>query len=205
MSSSPGRLHVRAELAALKRDRIISVASELFARGGYDNTRLDAVADQLGVTKQFIYSEFSSKADLLAEICMRAVTSTLAETDEIVDHQGSATERLAMFVRLFVTGVCTHQTDVAVFAHEQKNLVAADKLRLAAVRRRLDKRVLGLLEDGIASGEFAIGELRIAALTIQGMISWMYVWYRPEGSLSIEALADEVVVQVLRLVGAVPR
>jgi len=202
MQKHPEQSQVRAELAAIKRQKIISAASEMFSRYGYANTRLDTVADQLGVTKQFIYSEFDSKAQLLAEICMRAVTSTLTATDGVCESNLPPVEKLAEFTRQFVMAICSHQSDVTVYAHERNNVDAVDGERLDFVRHALDKRVMKILEEGLEKGAFHIKNPRITALAIQGMVSWMYVWYRPEGKLSLEELANDVAIQVLSLVEA---
>jgi len=201
MSRMENRSQVRVELAALKRRSILSVASGLFAKFGYANTRLDTVAEHLGVTKQFIYSEFDSKADLLAEICMNAVTSSLVATQGVLDGRRSATERMRDLVRRFAAAVCEHQTDVAVYAKERNNLTETDALRLDTARRELDERVRRVIGDGVKSGEFHVGKPRIAALTIQGMISWMYVWYRPDGPLTVDELAEEISNEVMALLG----
>ena len=75
---------IRDEVAALKRERTISVAVELFYERGYENTSLDAVAERMTVTKPFIYAHFSSKAELLAEICSRGIASALAALDGVL-------------------------------------------------------------------------------------------------------------------------
>lgn len=200
MARAQKQSQVRAELAALKRDRIVTAASVLFAQYGFENTRLDVVAEQLGVTKQFIYSEFSSKAELLAEICLRAVSSTLIITEGVHDGGGPAADRLFEFVRLFTIGVCSHHTDVTVFAHERKNLTEPDRIRLDGVRREVDQRIHHMLLDGVKSGEFTISSPRLTALMIQGMISWMYVWYREDGGLPLEDLATEAANHVMAMV-----
>jgi len=202
MARAQKQSQVRAELAAFKRERIVTAASSLFAKYGFENTRLDVVAEQLGVTKQFIYSEFNSKADLLADICLRAVNSTLVITEGVHDRNAPAAERLFEFVRLFTIGVCTHQTDVTVFARERKNLAEPDRIRLDAVRRELDQRIHRMLQDGVKSGEFKVSNPRLTALMIQGMISWMYVWFRDDGDLSLDDLATEVAHHVMSMVVA---
>lgn len=202
MQKLPEHTQVRAELAAIKRQKIITAASEMFSRYGYANTRLDTVADQLGVTKQFIYSEFDSKAQLLAEICLRAVTSSLNATQTVLESKEKPTRKLVEFIKLFAAAVCTHQSDVTVFAHERNNLTEEDKARTDVVRRELDKRILAILQEGVAQGEFETATPRMSALIIQGMVSWMYVWYRPGGKLSVEEIGEEMASHVLAMVEA---
>ncbi len=112
---------IRDEVAALKRERTITVAVELFYERGYENTSLDAVAERMGVTKPFIYAHFTSKAELLAEICARGIASSLAALDGVMTRAGSPTERLAEVGRRFVAAVLDNQRHIAIFAREEKN------------------------------------------------------------------------------------
>ena len=46
-------LKIRDEVTALKRERTLGAAVDLFYEKGYENTTLDEVAERLGVTKPF--------------------------------------------------------------------------------------------------------------------------------------------------------
>jgi AcrR family transcriptional regulator len=50
------------------RQRIQSVALELFAEQGYDKTSLREIAERLGVTKAALYYHFKSKEDIVASL-----------------------------------------------------------------------------------------------------------------------------------------
>ena len=73
------------------------------------------------------------------------------------------------------------------------------------MRRDFDRKLAGLLAEGAASGEFRLADPRLAALAIGGMVSWAYVWYRPNGRLALPELAEEMSALVLALAGAAPR
>jgi len=194
---------IRDEVAALKRERTISVAVELFYERGYENTSLDAVAERMTVTKPFIYAHFSSKAELLAEICSRGIASALAALDGVLTTmQGTPTERLAEVSHHFVAAVLNNQRHIAIFAREEKNLAAEDFQRISAMRRDFDTKLVTLLNEGVASGEFTLPDTNIAALAIGGMASWAYVWFRANGRLSLEQVATELTQLIMRMVGA---
>ena len=53
------------------RQRILSVALDLFTEQGYDGTSLREIAEQLGVTKAALYYHFESKEDILMALHMR--------------------------------------------------------------------------------------------------------------------------------------
>jgi AcrR family transcriptional regulator len=56
--------HTRADT----RQRIQSVALELFAEQGYDKTSLREIAERLGVTKAALYYHFKSKEDIVTSL-----------------------------------------------------------------------------------------------------------------------------------------
>lgn len=194
---------IRDEVATLKRERTISVAAELFYERGYENTSLDAIAERMNVTKPFIYAHFTSKAELLAEICSRGIASALAALDGVLTTlPGSPAERLAEVGRRFVTAVLNSQRHIAIFAREEKNLAPEDFQRISQMRRDFDHKLVRLLDEGVAAGDFHIPDTRIAALAIGGMVSWAYVWYRPDGRLTLEQTSDELTSLILGMVGA---
>lgn len=204
MTALPRALGIRDEIATLKRERIIAAAVELFYERGYENTTLDAVAERLGVTKPFIYAHFPSKGELLAEICARGIASALAAMDSVRALELPPSGRLAELGRRFVTAVLENQKHIAIFAREEKNLLAADFARISEMRRDFDRKLTALLAEGIERGEFRIADPRLAALAIGGMVSWAYVWYRPNGRLSLAELAEEMSALVLAMVQAGP-
>lgn len=195
---------IRDQVAALKRERTIAAAVDLFYERGYENTTLDAVAERLGVTKPFIYAHFGSKAELLAEICARGIASSLEAIDSVVGLDLSPTEKLRVLVERFVTAVLESQMHIAIFTREEKNLAPGDFARISEMRRVFDAKLNKLLQEGIATGEFQIEDRRVAALAIGGMVSWAYVWYRPKGRLSLPELAEQMASLILSLVGAAP-
>ena len=60
MTAEPTRRMPRAE----RREQILGSATRAFARAGFANTSLDAIAAEAGVTPVILYRHFTSKADL---------------------------------------------------------------------------------------------------------------------------------------------
>ena len=193
---------IRDEVAALKRARTLSTAVELFYEHGYENTTLDAVAERMGVTKPFIYAHFSSKSELLAEICARGIASSLKEMNEVLPLEISPTAKLKLLSERFVTAVLEAQMYIAIFTREEKNLNPEDLERINVMRRDFDAKLTGLIREGVDAGEFSVADPHIAALAIGGMVSWAYVWYRQAGRLSLAEVAAEMTRLILAMVGA---
>ena len=57
---------------ALRREQIIDAATRAFARAGFTNTGLDAIASEAGVSPVILYRHFASKADLYRAVLQSA-------------------------------------------------------------------------------------------------------------------------------------
>jgi hypothetical protein len=70
------------------------------------------------------------------------------------------------------------------------------------LRKKFDRVLSGLLNEGVAAGEFAIPDVNVAALAIGGMISWAYSWHRPDGRLTLDEVCGRLADLALKMVGA---
>ncbi len=68
----PGRGRPRDER---KNHAILEAASDLFLEKGFDGTSMDGVARRAGVSKQTVYSHFSSKEQLFSEAVNAAIAA----------------------------------------------------------------------------------------------------------------------------------
>ncbi|WP_295497531.1 hypothetical protein [Sphingorhabdus sp. EL138] len=113
----------------------------------------------------------------------------------------SPTNKLSLLGRDFLIAVLNNQRNIAILTREEKNLEPDEFLRLSNLRREFDAKLVALLCEGVATGEFRLKDPYVAALSIGGLVSWAYVWYRPHGRLSLDAIADEVSALILSMVG----
>lgn len=201
-SSVDTRLKIRDEVAALKRERTISAAADLFYDKGYDNTTLDEVAERLGVTKPFIYTNFGSKAELLAEICERGVRAALDEIEAAMAEGLPPRMTLQLFARRYVIAILGAQKSIAIYTREEKNLDDAQAERVGGLRKIFVRRVADLLHAGARAGEFRLADPTMAALAITGAVSWSTFWFKPEGRLEVPEIAAVMTSYIMNLVGA---
>ena len=194
--------HMRDEILAYKRDRILQEAVKLFYERGFTGTTLDDIAAELGVTKPFIYTHFRSKVELLAALCQPTIEMSLEAVSNASDSIGTPIARLRDATRGFAKVVLQRQANIAIFFREEKNLAPEALDAINTLRKKFDRVLSGLLAEGIAAGQFTIPDVNVAALAIGGMISWAYTWHRPEGRLSIDDVCDRLADLALRMVGA---
>lgn len=68
------------------------------------------------------------------------------------------------------------------------------------MRKTINARLRSLLAEGVASGDFEIGDPGMSALVIAGMSSYAFAWYRDKGRLDLEHVTEHIVQMALKLV-----
>jgi len=200
MNTSVEPQDLREAISHLKRERIVAAAVDLFYRNGYGKTTLEQVANELQVTKPFIYAHFSSKNELLVEICSRAIRLAHESLNRAMAQDASATERLETVVRDFLRAVLNHQPHAMIFSREEKELEQKDREAINLLRRDFDRRLVELINLGVCAGEFEVADVQLAALAIGGIVGWAPVWFRQNGRLSLEEVASHLASLALGMV-----
>jgi AcrR family transcriptional regulator len=196
---------LKAEVAEFKRQRIREEACHLIYAHGYEGTTLDAVAERLEVTKPTLYAHYRSKDEILFDICQTGISLSLEALAEALSSGGGALDRLRMVVERTARIVLDNQECIVVYQREEKNLDGPAARRIREQRHRYDKDLALLLEEGRNSGEFEIDDASLAANTIGGMISWVSLWYSPEGKRSASEIIAHVIHCVEKIVAPVKR
>lgn len=197
-----GEESLKDEVIALKRERILQKAADLFYERGYVQTSMDAIAEELGATKQFVYYHFSSKTDLIVDICERQVRDAVAATDKAMSSKAPVLERFQAFLRDFTTAVLKDHKFVAIYFREEINLPKEAGDRIAAMRKTLGRRLRTLLSEGHATGVFDKDDVHTTALLIAGMSSFAFAWYRDGGRLPREEVTELIVKMATKAVKA---
>lgn len=178
------------------RARILGAAAELFLENGFEATSVNAIARAAQVSVPALYWHFESKTDICFSflvLYMGAFTeAVLGEPDE-----GAPEERLRAFVRTYVrASLIDREGSTAyekLYTFGQLSTVLDDehRERLVTLERRVVERLRSILQDGKDAGVFVFGDVKLTAFAIATACESTYHWYRPEGPLSVDEVADE--------------
>ena len=190
------------EIRTVRKELILEHAERLFYERGYRGTSMEAVAEALSVTKPVLYAVYDRKLDILIDISLRALNRSIDALRLARRIDGTSTHQLRDFARRFTDTVIRHQAGSAVFFREECFIPPEATREINHLKGCFDAELAELIEAGVSAGEFRVDDVRSASLAIGGMISWIYIWYRPDGRLSPEAIGDRMATYTLRLVGA---
>ena len=115
----------------LLRDRIWEETIGLIEREGVERTTIDAICERVDIAKKTFYNYYSSKHDLLIDICQ---SELLDRTDELIDEALAGSDQLA------------EQLDTILTAFAQRNRSAG------MLDRELIDYMVGSLSDNRSDG-----------------------------------------------------
>lgn len=146
---TPERL-TREEKKARTRAQLIAAAATVFARRGFVAASLDEVAEEAGLTKGAVYSNFDSKEDLFQAVIDERLNEPMRHGAEVIDASIGTTEEHAMEgARVFVD-VVQQEREVFLLALEFNIHVARHPelapAYAARTREQLDQ-VVELIRD----------------------------------------------------------
>jgi AcrR family transcriptional regulator len=186
--------------AGARRREIDEVASGLFHANGYAATSVRDIAKALDIQAASMYAHVSSKEDVLWSIVDAAATAFERAADgAIVDATSSdPVDRLAALVEAHVEVIIADPERSSVFVTEWRHLSGDRRAAVAERRDAYEARFREAIADGIAVGAFHATDAAVAATFVLTALNGIATWYRPDGRLSADRIADHYVDLSLR-------
>jgi AcrR family transcriptional regulator len=175
------------------RQEILRAAARLFQQQGYDATSMNDVAAALKLSKGGLYHHFQSKDEILYHIMSHAMDITEQRVINVVRRIESVEERLRMLIRLHIEVVLSEEDrEITVMLHENHPLPSALRRKINGRKKDYVHFVENLVAD-VQRQRNSTSQVtpRAAAFALVGMINWIYQWYKPEGSLTGDALVRQ--------------
>ncbi len=173
-------------------DSLLDTAVEVFNERGYDATSTAELAARLGVSKAAIYHHVPSKVELLRLALDRALDALLAVTAEPGAVGGRAIDRLEHVVRGSVRVLAAELPFVTLLLRVRGN---SEVERAALDRRRsFDRIVTDLVRAAEEEGDVRPDvDPAVTSRLLFGTVNSLTEWYRPDGGLTPDELADALV------------
>ncbi|GAA4614650.1 TetR/AcrR family transcriptional regulator [Saccharopolyspora hordei] len=172
--------------------RLLSVATRLFAEQGYELTSVQQIVDAAGVTKGAMYHYFGSKDDLLYEIYARVLRVQHARMESAADSDAPVDERLHAVAADVVATTAANLDDTKIFFRSMHLLHPDKQAEVRAERRRYHERVCALIEEGQRAGVFRADKSPDLVVDFFfGAVHHLGTWFRHDGELTGEQVGEQ--------------
>jgi AcrR family transcriptional regulator len=204
MSSSQSR--------GTKRGEIVATATERFGRDGYEDTRWADIAADVGVGPTALYHYFESKQHCLYVIMDEAIEGFRSRFEELTANGDETLERLVAVMddcfRLSERDIQRNRVLVA-----EQGLLSArsgspreEQARQAARARTRDLEFAwaSFLSRAMQQGAIPKNDPRLLTRAILGLYNSIWHWYRPNGIVALNRVAEFFTDRSLAMIGAEP-
>ncbi|MCE4944409.1 MULTISPECIES: TetR/AcrR family transcriptional regulator [Streptomyces] len=179
--------------------RLLATATRLFAEQGYDRTSVQEIVDAAGVTKGALYHYFGSKEDLLHEVYGRVLRLQQERLDRFADADAPVEQRLRDAAADVVVTTIENLDDTKIFFRSMHHLSPEKDKQVRAERRRYHERFRALIEEGQHTGVFSADVPADLVVDYHfGSVHHLGTWYREDGPLSPQQVADHLAGLLLR-------
>lgn len=170
---------------------ILERGARLIYDRGYDATSMQDIAEAAGMTKAGLYHHVDSKEALLLAIMHYGMDlfeeRVLTKVADIADPLARLRECMARNVAL-VTDASSKE--VTIILHEHQTLTGAARKAINARKKRYVQFLEASFREAISRGQIRAVDPTIAAFSFLGVVLWTYKWYRSDGAITPERLAD---------------
>jgi len=167
-------------------------AAQMFRDRGFDATSVSDIARALGLTKAGLYHHFESKEALLFEIMMFGLDKVRDEVIVPARTIRDPEERLRQLVMRHARITTRGQGAVAHLGDEIRALPPQARKQIETRMRVYFDLIRDTLGELHAAGRLRQIDRTVATFSLIGMILWLPRWFRLDGRLTQEEVAESI-------------
>jgi len=171
------------------RHRIQRVAVGLFAKQGYDGTGVAEIGRVAGVRQGALYYHIGSKEELLFQVLKAHVEESLQGEQAIVASDLDPAEKLRKLLTHHVATIAKRRAEVVVYLRDQDKLTGERARSLQRLRNEVESLWWRVFREGAEAGVFRPVD-RVEVNGLLGMVNFVFYWYRADGQLGPEDIAE---------------
>ncbi|AQZ65876.1 Transcriptional regulator, TetR family [[Actinomadura] parvosata subsp. kistnae] len=181
--------------ASERRDHLVKLAAELFARKGFQATTVREIADEAGILSGSLYHHFDSKETIVDEVLSTFLDDLIARYRAALDSGSNAREVLSEMVRIGFGTLEPHRAAITVMQNDWNYLRQFERFNyLVKAEDEVEQIWVSQIKAGQAAGLFRSDvDPKLTYRMIRDTI-WVAVrWFRPGGRLNTTALAEHYI------------
>ncbi len=186
-------------------DDIVSAAAKVFRTKGYHAATVRDIADEVGILKGSLYHYFDSKEELLYLVVKEPIARMYRTISEIAVADETATEKLRRAISAHLEAFDRHYPHLFVYLRERESVKRRFREKIGFSPKEYERCWQQIIRDGIRTGEFRPDlDVQVASYGLLGMLNWLYKWYDPQGRLSVQQVAEQLISLALAGLAAAP-
>jgi AcrR family transcriptional regulator len=175
------------------KEKIIKVATDLFYDHGFVKASIRNIVQKVGVTNASFYNHFKSKDEILYYIVEGIGITLREELQQALDARDDPKECLEEMIFRQVCLMKTKRKEIKIYVEEQNQLPAALRDKVLNQHRKIYDCFKNKVSEIKVKGLIRGLDDAVVTFGIFAMMNWAYRWFRDNGELSIEVIADQII------------
>jgi AcrR family transcriptional regulator len=144
----------------------------------------------LGMNRGSLYHYIVSKDDLLWLILGRAFDLLEGRVAPILVSGAPPIDRIRGAIHEHLRVAADHADELSLIQIELRSLSSERQAEMIERRNRYEGLWRAAISDGMMDGSLRAFDVRLAGIGILSACNWFTQWFRPSGSLTVDAVAD---------------
>jgi TetR/AcrR family transcriptional regulator, cholesterol catabolism regulator len=174
----------------MTRDEILQAAAQIFTEKGYHAASMQDIADAVQLQKASLYHHVSSKQEILLAILDQTLDLLMVELRQILELDLPPQQKLRLGMISYLRTLTEHHDLASVLLLEYRSLQPDLKARHIPHRNLYEALWKSLIQEGQSAGVLACTDIGFTSRMLLGAMNWTITWYRPDGPLSAEEIAN---------------
>lgn len=175
----------------MTRNDILEAAAQIFSQKGFHATSMQDIAQAVNLQKASLYHHVSSKQEILVAVLDQALDLLIERMQEVMALSLPPDQKLRQAMKVYLTAMLDHRDLAAVMLLEHRSLEPEYHARHIPRRDRFERLWRDLIQAGLDQEMFCCIDPGMASRALLGVMNWTITWYRPDGSLSAEMIAEQ--------------
>lgn len=172
---------------------VLREATRLFSEKGFRATTIRDIASAAGMRSGSPFYHFSSKQEILLCAITEGLSEALVKHQQIVAQPTDAKERLVQLITSQLQALLLQKTELTpLLFHEKRSLDAEGQKQVLCLKNQHHALWQSLLDELSAQGRLKSDSPLLRQLLI-GATNEVPNWYRADGAMSIEEIAENIV------------
>jgi len=176
-------------LDANRRDELLRAAARLFVDKGFAATTTRDIAEAVGMRSGSPFYHFRSKHELLKAAMLAGLDTGQRRLQAAIAGIDDPERRLRVMIRTHLGNLLEGQCHAPMLLNEARSLQPAARREVALLADSYQLVWQQTLDELVTHGRLRRSAPPVR-LFLFGLLNWSSQWYRPDGMLSLDEIAD---------------
>ena len=175
------------------KEKILEKATDLFYEHGFVKASIRDIVRSVGITNSTVYIHFKNKDEILFSIIEEIGSILMRELHTVIEEYDDPVECLREMIFRQVCLIKEKRKEIKIYMEEEYQLPTTLRKKSLKQNRQIYDLYLSKINEIHNKGLSGEIDNTVMTFCIFAMMNWAYRWFRDNGRLSIEEIAEHII------------